>query len=417
MPEEALLDAVDDQLDTQTDDSTQVDDTSTDSSDTSTQTDTQDESPVISDENGRLVLSQTAKAELDRIKAENPRLAREMRAALFDRQMLLSKIPGGVKEALETIEAYEADGGSEAFQQVNEELGLWKALDEDFQAGKPEFVNDIANGNPDAFIKLGPQVMSKLSEMAPELFSHEVSKVFSQDMAANDVMLTMKLLQREIAMVPEEHRGEIHKLWTQLAAYIDRVNNIARTQPKVESRNSGTQPGTDGDREQQLRIREFSSERQQVKEAITKSEFNKNAAGRKLSAEKIGTIGELYESALDRLVRSIPGHTAKVDRFLAAGDRAGYRRHMEAAIKSKAPQAMSQAFRRAGVGAKPGVKPGAKPAAQTAKPNVQATGFTRVGQKPDKNTVNWAGTKLLRRTPADEGKYLLWNGSRVLYQR
>ena len=422
MPEDALLDAVDDAVDTDV----QVDDSSADSTatDDSTQVDTdvqthEDTAPVISDANGQLKLSEKARAELDRIKADNPKLAREMRAALFDRQTLLAKVPGGVKEALATIEAYEAEGGSEAVQAVKAENKLWQDLDADFQAGDPKFVEDIAKGNPEAFSKLAPAVMSKFAEMAPDHYSHEVSKVFAADMAANDVALNMRLLQREIMALPEANRKPVQELWNALAGYVDRVNGLAKTPPKTEAKSTPANPtgNTELDqREQQLTIREFSTERAAVKESITAAEFHKNLGTRKLSAEKVSTIQELYETALDRMVKSIPGHTAKVDRFLAAKDKAGYRKHMEAAIKAKAPEAMAAAFRKAGVGAKPGpiAKPVAKPATAKTAP---ATGFTRVGTKPDHNQVNWPATAQIPGKKGGDGKFIMRDGSRVLFQR
>lgn len=423
MPDEALLDAPEVDV---ADASAQNDDSSVDSSvsDDSNQVDASaqthvDTDPVITDANGQLKLSEKARAELDRIKAENPRLAREMRAALFDRKTLLAKVPGGVKEALATIEAYEAEGGSEAVQQVKQELGQWKDLDADFQAGRPEFVNDIAAGNPEAFTKIGPVFMAKLAEIAPDVFSCEVSKVFAQDMAANDVVLTMRLFQREIAALPEESRGPVQQLWNQLAAYVDRVNGMAKTPPKQEQVTPKGAPTSELDqREQALTIREFGSEKARVLDSVTASELAKNAGNRKFSEEKLSTIRELYSLALDKLVKSIPGHTAKVDRFVAAKDRVGYRKHMEAAIRSKAPMAMAQAFRKAGVGGKPGpvqAKTAAKPAASPARP--ANTGFTRVATKPDHNAVDWTKTARIPGKKGGDGKFIMRDGSRVLYQR
>ena len=428
MPEDALLDAPEvdaaddgaqvDDSSTQVDDSTSTDDGAQNADQTHTQ---DDSAPVISDANGQLKLSEKARAELERIKAENPRLAREMRAALFDRQTLLAKVPGGVKEALATIEAYEAEGGSEALQQVKQELGQWKDLDADFQAAKPEFVNDIAAGNPEAFTKLAPIVMTKFAELAPDAFSFHVSKVFAQDMAANDVALNMRLLQREILALPEANRKPVQDLWNALAGYLDRVNGMAKTPPKTESRVS-TPTGTDStldQREQQLTIREFGAEKTRILNSVTESELAKNAGSRKFSEEKISTIRELYDLALDKLVRAIPGHTAKVDRFLAAKDKAGYRKHMEAAIRAKAPIAMAQAFRKAGVDAKVATvaaKPAAKPAVGTVKPS-PATGFTRVATKPNHNDVNWTATAHIPGKKGGDGKFIMRDGSRVLYQR
>jgi hypothetical protein len=422
MADQALLDVpVDEVVDTGVDesadsgaDSNATDDSSHADAAAGSQ---QDTAPVITDANGQLKLSEKARAELDRIKADNPKLAREMRAALFDRQTLLAKVPGGVKEALATIEAYEAEGGSEAVQQVKAELGQWKDLDADFQAAKPEFVKDIATGNPEAFVKLAPTVMTEFAQRAPEHFAHEVSKVFAQDMAANDVVMNMRLLQREIAMLPEANRGEVQKLWIALAAYVDRVNSLAKTAPKAEAK-PNVAASTESTPDNSLTIEQFAWERTKVKDSITKTEFEKNASGRKLSEEKISTIQELYENALDRMVNSIPGHTAKVDRFLAAKDKAGYRKHMEAAIRSKAPEAMAAAFRKAGVGAKPGpaAKPAAKPAAGAAKV-APTTGFTRVATKPNHNEVNWTLTARIPGKKGGDGKFIMRDGSKVLFQR
>lgn len=382
-----------------------------------------DSAPVISDANGQLKLSETARAELDKIKAENPRLAREMRAALFDRQALLAKVPGGVKEALATIEAYEAEGGSEAVQQVKEELGQWKDLDADFQAGRPEFVNDIAAGNPEAFTKIGPVVMAKLAEIAPDVFSHEVSKVFAQDMAANDVVLTMRLFQREIAALPEESRGPVQQLWNQLATYVDRVNGLAKTSPKTESKPTAANPTGNPDldqREQALTVQEFGAERARVYNSVTEGEFKKQLGGRKASETQISAIRELFDSRLDKMLRSDKAHTSKVDRFLAAKDKAGYAKHMSAAYRAKAPLAMEQAFKAVMPG-KPGpavTKPATKAAAGAATaPTTAASGFTRTATKPDHNAVNWQATNAIPGKKAGDGKFIMRDGSRVLYSR
>jgi hypothetical protein len=430
MPEDALLDAPEvDNVESDASESVQNDSSGTETTNESSASETTgketDSAPVISDANGQLKLSEGARTQLDKIKAENPKLAREMRAALFDRQTLLSKVPGGVKEALATIEAYEAEGGSEAVQAVKAENKLWQDLDADFQKADPKFVADIAEGNPEAFAKLAPSVMSKFAELNPEAFSYHVSKVFAQDMAANDIKLTMQLFRREIedpdnpGKVKAGMNG-ISSLYNSLQSYIDRVNNMANTPPKTDAKTAANPTGaTDLDqREQNITISEFTQEKDRALDSVTRSEFTKNLGTRKLTGEKISTVRELYEIGLRKLLATIPGHTAKVERFLAAKDKAGYRKHMEAAYKAKAPLAMAQAFRKAGIGGKPGpvAKQPAKAAATTAKV-APATGFTRSATKPEHNSVDWQRTGAARRTSADSNKYIMRDGSRVLYQR
>lgn len=423
MPEEALLDAP--ELDTATAD-VQVDDSSVDSTatDDSTQVDTdvqtqEDTASVISDANGQLKLSETARAELDRIKAENPKLAREMRAALFDRQTLLAKVPGGVKEALQRLDEYEAEGGSEAVQKIKEELGQWQDLDKDFMEGKREFVENIATNNPDGFIKAAPHVMTKFAEIAPANFNYEVGKVFRQDMLAHDVVLNMKLLQREIKMLPEANRGPVQELWNALAGYVDRVKGISEKAPEAKTTTADVSRGTSDidQREQALTIQEFGVERERALDTVTQAEFKKQMGTRKATETQISAIQELYNSRLDKMLRSDKNHTSKVDRFLAAKDKAGYRKHMEAAYRAKAPIAMEQAFKAVMPG-KPGpVKAAPAKAAPGAAKAAPTTGFTRSATKPDHNAVDWQATARIPGKKGGDGKFVMRDGSKVLYQR
>ena len=120
------------------------------------------------------------------------------------------------------------------------------------------------------------------------------------------------------------------------------------------------------------------------------------------------------------MLRSDKNHTSKVDRFLAAKDKAGYAKHMAAAYRLKAPLAMEQAFKAVMPG-KPGptaVKPAAKTAANGTKPVATATtGFTRVGTKPDHNLVDWQSTARIPGKKGGDGKFIMRDGSKVLFTR
>jgi hypothetical protein len=424
MPEDAVMDLPEIDLDT---DDTGTDDgetggedsgeTGSESSEQSTET-SEETGPVIADVNGNLKLSEKARTELDQIKQRDPKLAREIRAGLFDRQVLAQK-GLTVKDALATIEAYEAEGGSEAVQAIKGELDAWKGLDADFQAGKPEFVRDIAAGNPDAFIKAAPHVMAKFAEMDNPSFSHEVGKVFAADMAANNVVLTMERMRdfifAEDGKTVKQGMEGIARQWNALAGYVDRVNGMATNAPKPKE-GQHSKPGAEtsdiDQREQALTIREFGSERARILDSVTSAEFKRNIGNRKASETQIGAIQELYQNRLDKVLRSDKKHTDAVDRFLAAKDKAGYAKHIQAAYKAKAPLAMDQAFK-AILPGKPG--PAAKTAAKGAAvktATTDTTGWTRVSAKPATNQIaHWKMTaKMLK-----EGKYILRDGKQVIY--
>ena len=383
------------------------------------QTETQDE-PSIIEADGKLKLSGKALETLNKLKAENPRQAKEFRAALFDAATLRKEFPEGIREAVQLKQELEEIGGMEAVTSMRGELDAWKGLDADWEGKKPQFATEMAESNPDAFAFHAPHVMAKFAEVAPDAFTHHVAKVFASDMAANDVVMQGRLLESVIfdeAGKVRQGMESAARNWAPIAQYIMRISNLAKTPPKSEAKTETGKPTSEVEqREQALTVREFQTERNAVKESITKSEFAKNLGNRKLPSDKISTIQELYESALNRAVQAVQGHKEKVDRYVAAKDRTGYRKYMDGVIRSKAPAAMSAAFRRAGVGDKPGPKAVAAKAV-AAKSAAVVTGFNRVGTKPNSNEVDWQATARIAGKKGGDGKYILRDGSKVLFQR
>lgn len=381
---------------------------------------TEDE-PSIIEADGKLKLSGKALETLNKLKADNPKQAREFRAALFDAATLRKEFPDGIREAVQLKQELEDIGGMEAVGTMRGELDAWKGLDADWTGKKPQFSAEMAESNPEAFAFHAPHIMSKFAEVAPDDFTYHVAKVFAADMASNDVVMTGRMLENAIFDEQDKIRPgmeQIARLWSPLAKYIGRIGQLAKTPPQQKDKPNDGKPSTDVDqREQALTVREFSTERNAVKNSITEAEFKKNLGTRKLAADKASTIRELYDSALNRAVQATPKHKETVDRYVAAKDRAGYRKYMDGVIRKSAPGAMSAAFRRAGVGDKPGPKKvDAKPAGKPGTATV-TTNFNRVGAKPSSNDVDWQATARIAGKKGGDGKYILRDGSKVLFQR
>lgn len=425
MPENAVMDAVDDVVDldgAETGNSGQDSDSSVDSTqDSNGAESSQAESetaPVIADANGNLKLSEKARTELDQIKQRDPKLAREMRAALFDRQALMQKVPGGVKEALATIEAYEAEGGSEAAQEVKAELGRWQDLDAKWMGKDPTFVQEMATNNPEAFTAHAPAVMNKFAELDPDGFSYQVSRVFAQDMAANNIALTMERMKDHLlgedGKVKPGMEG-MARQWQALASYVDRVNGMAAKPPaaKVDAAKPGAQGSDIDQREQALTVREFGSERARIYDSASANLLKAELGTRKPNETQMSAISELYSNRVDKMLRADKKHTDAIDRFVAAKDREGYMKHMRAAYNSPRVKEVMASAVRSVISGKPGPapKPVVKGATTTVKP-ADATGFARVASKPPSNTIaHWKMTaKMLK-----EGKYILRDGKQVIF--
>lgn len=382
----------------------------------------QDDEPSIIEADGKLKLSGKALETLNKLKAENPRQAKEFRAALFDAATLRKEFPDGIREAVALKQELEEIGGMEAVGTMRGELDVWKGLDADWTGRKPQFATEMAESNPDAFAFHAPHMMSKFAEVDNAGFTHEVSKVIAADMATAEIPMALKLMRREIE--DPDNAGKVKagmngivEIYNTMSNYLARVTKFATEKPAVKE---GAKSAANSDvdtREQALTVREFSTERNAVKESITKAEFAKNLGTRKLASDKISTIQELYESALNRAVQATPKHKETVDRYVAAKDRAGYRKYMDGVIRKAAPGAMNAAFRRAGVGDKPGPKKVEVKPTATGTPAAQTTGFTRVGTKPSNNDVDWGATNRIQGKKPGDGRYILKSGEKQLWQR
>lgn len=380
----------------------------------------QDE-PAVIEADGKLKLSGKALETLNKLKAENPKQAREFRAALFDAAAIKKEFPEGIREAVALKQELEEIGGMDAIGTMRGELDAWKGLDADWTGNKQNFAADMAESNPEAFAFHAPHVMSKYAEVDPDGFSYQVSRVFATDMAANNIGLTMERMKDFIVGEDGNIKPGMEGMarqWQALAKYVDRVNGLASNAPKPKEgqvQKSGTSDIEQ--REQALTVKEFQTERNNVKNSITEAEFKKNVGSRKLAGDKVSTIQELYESALNRAVQATQGHKEKVDRYVAAKDRAGYRKYMDGVIRKAAGHAMAAAFRRAGVGDKPGPKIVPKPAAKPGSTATPTAGFNRVGSKPNHNEVDWQSTARIAGKKGGDGKYIMRDGSKVLFQR
>lgn len=441
MADEAVMEAVDVDVDLGADDGSSNDtgddnQQATDTGDKGDQSQTEDESAVAEDDNGRFKLNPTAKAKLDEIKAENPRLAKELRAAAFDAAALRKEFPEGIREAVALKQEFEALGGKEGVESLQGEVEDWRGLDKDFKAGDPKFVEDIAAGNPDAFLKIAPSVLNKYAEMDPDGFSGHVGRIVTSDMASHDLPLQMRLMARDLfdGGSPQlDGQGRITNVkdgmnglaegWAKIAGYMDRMSTLAAKQgKKVELGKQDDSQLTERERnvaasEQRAMVSEWTSERGKIEDSLLEREWKKLSTGRKLTPTQQGTIKELYEVTRDRMVNADKAGKDKVGRFASAKDKEGYRRFISGAYGNIVPKALKAAFDKIAP-AKPGPKVVTPPVKTTGKvATADNTGFTRTATKPAFNDVNWQATNSIRGKKSGDGKFIMRDGSKLLHSR
>jgi hypothetical protein len=380
---------------------------------------TEEAEPVeTSTETGPIIdgkrLSEGAKATLAEIKAKDPKLAAQIKSALFSADALRRQLPGGLKEVATLRQQIEEIGGPDGIQALKAEQQEWNALDQQFAAGDPKFVDNIAEGSPESFVALAPAVFAKYAELNQEGYSAYVSKVFVADMQAEGIPLALERLQDFIGDNPKAM-----EIWQKIAGYVNRVNGMAQ-----KPVNSPVKPGNAApdDRERQLTEREESLTRTEWKGAtdsermnVFNSEFARLTAGRKISDVQKAAIKELYASRLMAAARKTQNFNSNIDRYFSSRDRAGYLRYMGSFYKQEIPKALRSAIDSV-MPSKPG--PAARPpvAAAPVSAGKPATGFAWVASAPSASSVdmthpfntqaNWSA-----------GKAVLKNGSKVTWKK
>jgi hypothetical protein len=386
---------------------------------------------VVKDAGGQLKMTPALKSRLDEMKAkggEDARLAKMIRASVMEAETVRER--GGAKALLEQVAKLEEMGGEEGIASTKEELGQWRQLDEDFKAGKPEVAKDIAAGNPEAFCKIAPALFGEYAQMDPDGFSGYVGRLTLGDMQAKGVPMAMQLMMRDLfeggaPQLDGQGRATNAKAgletvaaeWVKVAAWMDRISGLAELQSKgpkkAEAGKDGAGEGKSDEiaqREQAQTVREWSFERERVLDKETEAAYTRLAGGRTVSEKQVAAIRELFDSRLRRMLNADAKHKSTVDRFLAAKDKQGYQKHMQAKYKDMVPKAMAAAFD----AILPG-KPGPKAAADKGKgadagKGAAAAGATPAGVerkmgKPNMRDTAWKNSvKWYARTPEMKAK-------------
>lgn len=361
-------------------------------------------------------LSEAAKATLAEIKAKDPKLAAQLKSALFTADALRRAVPGGLKEVAELRQQIENLGGADGIQAMRAEQQQWKALDEQFVSGDPKFIESIAEASPEAFAKIAPAAFAKFQELHPEGYSAYVSQVFVADMLQEGIPLALERLQDFIADNPKALQ-----VWQKLAGYVNRVNGFAQKPVNAPAMQQRPQAGDDRERmlterEQNLTRTEWRGAADSERMNVFNAEYARLTAGRKIGDSQAAAIKELYVSRLSAALRKAPHFNANIDKYFANKDRSGYLRYIGSLYKQEIPKALRSAVDSV-LPAKPG--PAAKPAA-TAKPATNAApaapanGYAWLATVPAKDKIDFRQTtpNMIR-----EGKAVLVDGKKVQWKK
>ena len=362
-------------------------------------------------------LSAEAKQTIAEIKAKNPALANQLQRALFKADAIDKVLPGGLRQAQELQKQIADWGGPEKVQQTREELAYFSDLDAQFTAGDPRFITAMIDtpAGQEAFQKLAPAMFDKYLEMNPEGYGAYVSKVFIADMVQERIPLALERLQD---FLPAD-KPQALAAWKEIQQYINRINKLSQQPVAPTKASAAKSPEVDAraaeldKREQDLTRTEWRRESDSDRLKVFTAEWAKLTAGRKLTDIQTAAVKELYASRLHNAASRMPEFNENLQKYFAAGDKAGFMRYLSSVHKAEVPRALKAAMD-AILPSRPGPKPGTPP--QVALPKEggigkPAPGFEFIGKRPDPNEIDpirSVGLILQGKAVLRSGKKVYW---------
>ncbi len=374
--------------------------------------------PFLAVDNGKL--SKVAKETIEKLKAENPQLAKAVQRALFAEDRLRRELPGGFKDLTALRGKLEELGGDEGIQTIQGELNGWKEFDAQYTAGDPK-VLEFLTETPEAaaaFLKIAPAAFEKFREQHPDGYSAYVSQVFMADMNDAQLPMNIQLLGHVLsrATLSEPDKAEATKLYQSLVDYVNRVGGMAKKQvaAPTPTATKGADPRAAelDTREQSIRKTEWSNETGRQHAAIFGEAWKRLAAT--VPKEKVALVRRLYGMHLQEKLNGKKDFAPNMDRYFKAKQKDGFLRLHESTFKDAVPLALRSAMAEAGIGARKAPtaagapKPGEAPKPGVAKP---AAGFIP-GVKPSMAEVN---NVLTSATMWQNKQAVLRNGKRVTW--
>lgn len=344
---------------------------------------------------------------LAKLKTENNPAAKLITDAVYRFGELKREFPGGLSEVRELRNQVEKWGGTTEIESAIQTAGMFAEMAKAFENSDPAFVDDMVESDPEAFGKLAPMVFDRFREVNAEGWSAYLGRIVYGDLQKNDIPLALMRLSDLIKDKPDAVQllGTINEYLGGYKALADKAPAATTAKPKAATNN-------DGQRESDLRAKEWNLDRKQVQSTIRTESLTKALAGRKPTTEEAAQIEELFGARAGRLADSyFKGWREKSQAYIKRNDKAGYMRYMESIYRRIIPEAMASAVASTLKGQRAGTGTPVK-RTPSGTPLKAADGFSPVAQEPDTWAVDFNRTSqaMLRENKAvlKDGKKVVW---------
>ena len=386
------------------------------------------QTPEQIEADSKLPLLKQARPQIEKIKAENPALARKITDALaqYDRYK-----PNELKEAtalrsevtnLATTLGDPALANATPAQvmaEVKGRLEYFGGLDELFTNRPQEFVSKLFEASPESAQSMAIPVFAEFSKTNPDGYGSYISQVALKYLDQRDIPLHFKAFDFIVSRLSDSPElQEIKAAVDGIRNGINGMRELAKNPLTLAKKD--TTPQDLETQKDQIEAQRLDVTRQSWNQSATRygndlmsKEIARLAGKTQVSDEVRGKIVRQVAEELDARLTATKGYGEAMRQFLKTGDQESYKRRLHSEYQKLIPGAVSRAY--SDNVQKSGPQAVRKPAAQqTPAVKTAATpGFRTVSSYPQ------GQVDLTRTTRAmmDQKMYILKDGSKVKYER
>jgi hypothetical protein len=250
---------------------------------------------------------------------KNDKALREM---YFSQAALKRAFPGGVKDVIALSKAVEEFGGVEAVEQLQADLGTYRAADELFEKSDPKWIESGFQENPESSLKLFAQTLDYVGEHHPEHYNYLMAKVIKNDL---DSGLPVHDIYGLLAGLKDNPQAQ--ELAKKLAAYYNGRNDLAKKVPEKQidpqQKKLDAQKADLTKKEQEIRNKGINSEAapymtRQIDNVLSKAAKDAGFDVAKLQKEQPNRWGRFLKDARSAIHANVLGDSKWLDRYSAA---------------------------------------------------------------------------------------------------
>lgn len=353
----------------------------------------------------RSLLKDPAKREA--LKALDPSLPGLLRDALHGREQLMKEFPGGLNEAVEFRKIVHEMGGREGLQEVRQTVDDYSNLDTLYTEGKPEFVQQIAEGDPEAFSRMVPHAIEQFAKVNPEHYQHIMARVLVNTFDGVGLSNALKGL---IQSADDKAKPGIQEILD----YVESFRPIAAKVPekKVDAREQQlTQKEQEfAQRQAESLMKSVDTDSIRHRDSVIEREIKPFGDWQTMDPDRKGAVASWISQRIGKALSADRNFIERRQRLIANGDREGLAKLERDKLSEMVPKLVPQAAKVFGV-TKNAAKPAQQPAKQSAQPAKPAPkGFTMVKSAPNPANVDRS------KTTSDmifANQAVLKNGSRI----